>query len=145
MIPAGFSIYPLRRRIALLSGRVLFRNAATTERGVVETDPAEIEAVFARDRWDVRTIPGLRCQDTWQAFVVDFSGVPQAFREDVKAYIRMTLTAKDQTAGYALRETRVGGLTTTLGYLQDVIADPRFQRGAVGIDFRPARPSEAVP
>jgi hypothetical protein len=55
----------------------------------------------------VRTIPGLRCQDTWQAFVVDFSGVPQAFREEVKRYIRMTLTAKDQTAGYALRETRV--------------------------------------
>jgi integrase len=107
LIPAGFSIYPLRRRIALLSGHVLFRNAATTERVVAETDPAEIEAVFARDRWDVRTIPGLRCQDTWQAFIVDFSGVPQAFREEVKGYIRMTLTAKDQTAGYALRETRV--------------------------------------
>jgi integrase len=59
------------------------------------------------DRWDVRTIPGLRCQDTWQTFIIDFCDVPKPFRGDVKGYIRMRLTAKDHTAGYALRETRV--------------------------------------
>ncbi len=64
VIPSGFSIYPLRRRIALLAGHVLFRNTATAERRVAETTTADIEAAFAMDRWDVRTIPGLRCQDT---------------------------------------------------------------------------------
>jgi acetyl-CoA carboxylase biotin carboxylase subunit len=36
----------------------------------------------------------------------------------------------------ALRETRVGGLQTNLTYLQQVIADPRFQAGGVGVDYR---------
>jgi hypothetical protein len=63
--------------------------------------------VFALDRWDVRTISWLRCQDTWQTFVIDFTDVPKPFRDEVKGYIRITLTSKDHTAGYALRDTRV--------------------------------------
>ena len=50
--------------------------------------------------------------------------------------------------GRALRETRIGGLATNIPYLQEVLADPRFQVGGVGIDYRPAswlaRTSESV-
>ena len=55
----------------------------------------------------MRLLPGVRCQDTWTVFVVDFSGIPDVFRDNVKRFIRMTLTAKDQTAAYAQREMRL--------------------------------------
>ncbi len=38
----------------------------------------------------------------------------------------------------ALRETRVGGLTTNIPYLLDVLSDPAFRAGGVGVGYRPA-------
>jgi acetyl/propionyl-CoA carboxylase alpha subunit len=38
----------------------------------------------------------------------------------------------------ALRGTRVGGVSTNVAYLQQVLADPTFEAGGVDVGFRPS-------
>ncbi len=54
---------------------------------------AQIEAEFAKDRWDARNIPGLRYLPHGTAYYIDFLHIPDVFRPVVKDYIKCKLAA----------------------------------------------------
>jgi integrase len=54
---------------------------------------SQLEAEFAKDRWDARNIPGLPYAPHGTHYYVDFHWVPQKFREVVKDYARFKLAA----------------------------------------------------
>jgi integrase len=51
----------------------------------------QLEAELARDRWDARTIPGLRYAPHDTKYYVDFRQVPEVFRSAVKDFLRLKL------------------------------------------------------
>jgi hypothetical protein len=53
---------------------------------------SQIEAEFAKDRWDARNIPGLQYAPHSTHYYVNFLHVPQAFRSVVKTYARFKFT-----------------------------------------------------
>ncbi len=53
----------------------------------------QIEAEFAKDRWDARNIPGLRYLPHGTDYYIDFLHVPELFRPVVKDYIKCKLAA----------------------------------------------------
>src|SRR5437660_8282752 len=53
----------------------------------------QIEAEFAKDRWDARNIPGLRYLPHGTAYYIDFLHIPDVFRPVVKDYIKCQLAA----------------------------------------------------
>lgn len=61
--------------------------------GTAALSPAsQIEAEFAKDRWDARNIPGLQYAPHNTHYWVNFLHVPQAFRSVVKNYARFKFT-----------------------------------------------------
>jgi integrase len=54
---------------------------------------APFEAEFAKDRWDARNIPGVRYAPHGENYHINFTGVPEPFRQLVKDYVKFLLAS----------------------------------------------------